>query len=173
MAKKEAKEETEDKPEKSGGGVVGFAIVGVAAIASSFGATYLLGGSNEAASPAIADCDTMIAAAAEAANKIPDYSDQIHVAIPEILITIGSSPAERYLKMNVSVATDKEGSKMIKDSEPVLVDAFINYLRSIELSDFEDPRYFSIIRDQLSHRSELVLGAAHSHGVLITEFLLR
>jgi flagellar FliL protein len=58
-------------------------------------------------------------------------------------------------------------------AEPVLIDAFTNYLRSVELSDFENPDFYAHMREQLSRRSELVLGGGVSEGVLITEFLLR
>ena len=55
----------------------------------------------------------------------------------------------------------------------VLIDAFTNYLRSVELTDFENPGFYSHMRDQLGRRSQLVLGGGVSDGVLITEFLLR
>ena len=55
----------------------------------------------------------------------------------------------------------------------MLIDAFNNYLRSIELADVEDPGFYPHMREQLARRAELVLGGTVSNGVLITEFLLR
>lgn len=170
MAKSGKPEESAEAPAKSGGGMIGMIVVGVAAVASSFGVSYAFGGTS--AAPAT-ECDAAMMEKAAYVEPKPDKSNQVHIEMPEILITIGSSPAERYLKMNVSVATSKDSSKMVKDNKAVLIDAFVGYLRSIEVADFEDPRFFSIMRDQLSHRSELVLGAPNSDGVLITEFLLR
>ena len=157
----------EEKSEKSGG-MMGLIALAFAAIAGSFGATYFLGPSPAPAQSAEA-CDP--------AKSVPEpkraSKDQEFVPLEEILITIGSAPATRYLKMQVSVVTDKESVDAIKDAEPILMDAFINYLRSVELNDFEDPKFYSNMRRQLSRRSELVVGAGASDGVLITEFLLR
>ena len=49
----------------------------------------------------------------------------------------------------------------------------MNYLRSVELSDFENPAFYAEMRAQLARRAELVLGGSVTDGVLITEFLLR
>jgi hypothetical protein len=88
-------------------------------------------------------------------------------------LTIGSAPATRYLKMKVAIISDRGDVPAVHDAEPVLIDAFTNYLRSVELSDFENPGFYSHMRDQLDRRSHLVLGNGVSDGVLITEFLLR
>ena len=153
---------------KSGsGGIVGLLGLAIAAAAGSFAVSYVM------TSPA------PDAAACAAPGAIPGHiepiarEDQDYVELEEILITIGSEPATRYLKMNLVIATDKSGTGAIEDAEPILRDAFINYLRSVELSDFEDPAFFARMREQLSRRAELVLGSAVSDGVLITEFLLR
>ena len=166
----EAKEA--DAPAKSGGGFMGIAVLAVAALASSFGTAFFLSPSAPepvATDAAACDCDV-----AEPVHIKPMVKgDQTYVEVQEILITIGSAPATRYLKMNLAIATNKSGSSKVKSAEPVLVDAFINYLRSVELSDFEDPAFYSRMREQLSRRAELVLGSDVSGGVLITEFLLR
>ena len=174
MAKKskepEATSETEESADtaKKSGGMMGLIALAFAAVAGSFGATYFLG-----PSPA----PTNLAEACEGAKTAPEPKrakiDQEFVPLEEILITIGSAPTSRYLKMQVSVVTDKSSVDQIKSAEPILMDAFINYLRSVELNDFEDPKFYSNMRRQLSRRSELVVGAGASDGVLITEFLLR
>lgn len=154
---------------KSGGGIAGLAIVAAASLASSFGLFYFL---TPSAPPPAAPCPP--AGASEAAPEIkPLAQDQVYVEIKEILITIGSAPADRYLKLNVSIVTSKDSAAKVKEAEPMLIDAFNNYLRSIELSDLEDPGFYPHLREQLARRSELVVGSAASSGVLITEFLLR
>lgn len=174
MAKAEKTTGEDDGAAKKGGGLLGTAMIGAAALIGSFGTSFFLGGSSSATTPATCLPGTESVPGYDEMTELPkDLSDQIHVQLPEILITIGSTPADRFLKMNVSVTTDKEGSKLISNNEEVLMDAFITYLRSMELSDFEDPRYFAEMRDQLSHRAELVLGTQHARGVLVTEFLLR
>ncbi|MFN7054817.1 flagellar basal body-associated protein FliL [Hyphomonas sp.] len=167
MAKKpDAKDAGETEGgKKSGGALAGLLIVAAASLVSSFGLFYLLSPSEP---PAALAC-----APVTGAPPPPLARDQTYVEVGEVLITIGSSPATRYLKLNITVITGKDGAPRVRQAQPMLVDAFNTYLRSIELADLEDPGFYPHLREQLARRSELVLGAAVSNGVLITEFLLR
>ena len=175
MAKKGAAEAGDQAAEggvqagakKSGGGIVGLAILAVGAMTSSFAPVYVLASDPRAAAAVCTPVD-----AAPAAEPIAQ-EDQTYVELRDILITIGSEPATRYLKMKIAIVTDDGGAGMVKKAEPVLIDAFTNYLRSVELSDFESPDFYAHMREQLGRRSQLVLGGGVSEGVLITEFLLR
>ncbi|MGE6699451.1 flagellar basal body-associated FliL family protein [Hyphomonas sp. NPDC076900] len=171
MAKKPDTNESgqTESGKKSGGGIAGLAIVAAASLASSFGLFYFL---TPPAPPPAAPCPPAAEGAAAPAIK-PLAQDQVYVEMKEILITIGSAPATRYLKLNVTIVTGKDNAAKVKQAEPMLIDAFNNYLRSIELSDLEDPGFYPHLREQLARRSELVVGSAASSGVLITEFLLR
>lgn len=152
---------------KAGGGMLGIALLAVGALASSFATVFFL---SPATVPDAPVCEaTESATPAAAAIK----ENQSYVELRDILITIGSAPATRYLKMKVAIISDNGDAPAVHDAEPVLIDAFTNYLRSVELSDFENPGFYSHMRDQLDRRSQLVLGNGVSDGVLITEFLLR
>ena len=153
---------------KTGGGVFAIITLAVAAAASSFATVYLL---TPSAAIAVAVCKPDDQTMAQSKPQISP--DQTYVELSEVMITIGSAPATRYLKMSLSIVTEKDGVSTVKAAEPVLIDAFVNYLRSVELSDFEDPGFYARMRQQLARRSELVLGGGVSDGVLITEFLLR
>ena len=152
---------------KSGGGMAGLAILAVGAMTSSFATVYVL------ASDPRSTGAVCTPANGEPAIEPIVKRDQTYVELRDILITIGSEPASRYLKMKVAIVTDDDGANMVHKAEPVLIDAFTNYLRSVELSDFENPDFYAHMREQLGRRSQLVLGGDVSDGVLITEFLLR
>lgn len=175
MAKKEKKPEKaadgETEAPAKKGGVAGFAILGVAALATSFGVNFVFSGGDNVAEATV--CEAGEHGSEPLHAPVLAQEDQNYVELQEILITIGSAPATRYLKMNVSIITDDHGSSAIEDAEPMLIDAFNNYLRALELSDFEDPAFYSHMREQLSRRAELVVGGDVANGVLITEFLLR
>jgi len=160
--------ETEAAP-KSGLGMVGLLVLGLACATTSFASVYFLAPSPApaAAAPEIAEADYV--------PKEKPVTAKAHTYTPvqEILITIGNSPATRYLKMNVAVATEKAKAKEVKSAETALIDAFLLYLRSVEVSDFEDPNFYNHMREQLARRADLVLGDGVSKGVMITEFLLR
>lgn len=176
MAKKPDKK-TESKAEdgetpvapKPSGGMMGLLMLGAASLVSSFALVYFLTPPPATAAEACLPGDIGAVAAIEPAIR----PDQAYVQLKEMVITVGSAPATRYLKMNVSVITDSANTSAVQEAEPVLIDAFNTYLRSIEMKDFEDPGFYPRMREQLARRSELVLGSGVSNGVLITEFLLR
>lgn len=175
MAKKAKKtapsEDGEASAPKGAGGIVGFAVLGVAALATSFGVNFLLFGGDDSEKQACMASEHV--AEEKHQPAVLAQEDQYYAELPEILITVGSAPATRYLKMNVSIVTHRDGTRAIEDAEPMLIDAFNTYLRVLELDDFEDPAFYAHMKDQLSRRAELVVGGDVANGVLITEFLLR
>lgn len=163
-----ANPEAEEAP-KSGIGMVGLLVLGLACATTSFASVFFL-----APSPAPAVTETVKTEPDYVPEKKPASAKaQTYTPVQEILITVGAAPATRYLKMQVSVATDKGKSKDVEAAETALLDAFLLYLRSVEISDFEDPNFYNHMREQLSRRADLVLGDGVSNGVMITEFLLR
>ena len=164
-------EAAEDTKKSKSGGLMGLIILAAGCATSAFATVYILtpsapAGSALACTPG-ANHDT-------APVELPAIrQDYIYEEIPEIVVSIGSGSSTRYLKMQLSIITNKENASSVHKSEVLLQDAFTNYLRSVELSDFEDPAFFPHLREQLGRRSELVLGHTASDGVLITEFLLR
>lgn len=164
----QAQEPVEAKPKS---GLVGLVVLATGSLATAFATVYLLTPAEAGEVPACAP-GTVIASEARPASRLVS-SDKTYVELEEILVTIGSAPATRYLKLQLSVVTDKSRTNAVRDAQPVLKDAFINYLRSVDLDDFEDPGFYTEMREQLARRAELVLGSAVSEGVLITEFLLR
>lgn len=166
LADKEPK--PSDKEPAKKGGLFGFIALAITAMLSSFGWNYF---NAEQATGTLGDCPAYPVAATYIEE--PEQSDYAYTTLPEILITIGSAPADRYLKMTIAVTTPEDKTKAVKEAEIVLTDAFNTYLRSIETADFENPNFYNQMRDELAWRSELVLGTSVSKGVLITEFLLR
>ncbi|MEM9670107.1 MAG: flagellar basal body-associated FliL family protein [Pseudomonadota bacterium] len=153
---------------QSKSGIIALVALVVVSTGSSFGASYFLS-PGEPAEPGVCKPDSV-------ANLISTASpekDLEYTEIREIITTIGAAPADKYLKLNLAIATPPGKSKLVTDSEPILIDAFIKYLRAIETSDFENPDFYPKMRDQLSWRAELILGGKVSKGVLVTEFLLR
>ncbi|MEE2878110.1 MAG: flagellar basal body-associated FliL family protein [Pseudomonadota bacterium] len=153
----------------SGGGMMTFVAIGLVSAAASFGAVFFLAPSGQAE---VATC----APAAHSADFTPDplaREDHAYVELDEILITVGNEPASRFVKIKTAIVADKNDADAVKKAQPMLTDAFISYLRSVELTDFESASFYPRLREQLSRRAEVVLGGEVSRGVLVTEFLLR
>ena len=163
----------DEAPKKDGINPVGLLVLGVACAATSFASVYFLAPAATVVAEASTDAPEDAAAMAEKAKDSGKKEDFTYTPVQEILITIGNAPATRYLKMNVSLATDKADAKTVKSNETALIDAFLLYLRSVSVDDFEDPAFYKHMREQLSRRADLVLGDGVAEGVLITEFLLR
>ncbi|MEQ9314241.1 MAG: flagellar basal body-associated FliL family protein [Henriciella sp.] len=153
---------------KSGGNIVNWAILAVVSAACSFGVVFFLSPSVTAESPA---CPVVAQVAGYSAPLAAD--DQDYVALEELVVSIGTGPSPRFVKIQASIVTAKGQGEKIKKAEPMLADAFITYLRAVELSDLETAGFYPRMREQLGLRAELVLGRDVSRGVLITEFLLR
>lgn len=153
---------------QSGGGLVGALLIGTIAAATSF-ATAFLSPSTGAASPLPEGQPQGKAMAASPKRSV----EAAYVDLPELLVTIGAEPADRYIKMRVTLVVDTSSIKQVEAAEPMLLDAFTTYLRSVDPSDFEDPSFYGQMRNQLGARAQLVVGASSAQGVLITEFLLR
>lgn len=166
MAAKE--DDTETPKGTTSGGMLMMILLAIVCGAGSFSAMFFL-------TPAEA-ADAAVCVPGESAEYRAEplaTDDQAYVELKETLITIGNEPATRYVKMKAVVVTDKSHISDVKKAEPMLMDAFVSYMRSLELSDFESASFYPRLRQQLAHRSELVLGGDVSQGVLITEFLLR
>ena len=160
-----------ETPAKGGLNMMGLLVLGLACAVTSFASVYFL-----APAPTVAAAATTTDAEAEyeTAEKDPaDKKPYTYTEVQEILITIGTAPATRYLKMNLSLATEKGDAKLVKSNETALIDAFQLYLRSVSVKDFEDPAFYKHMREQLGRRADLVLGDGVAKSVLITEFLLR
>lgn len=169
MSEKADESQAGEAPAKGGLNMMGLLVLGLACAATSFASVYFL-----APAPVAAAATTDIEAEYEPVEKDPaDKKPYTYTEVQEILITIGSAPATRYLKMNLSLATEKSDAKLVKSNETALIDAFLLYLRSVSVEDFEDPAFYKHMREQLGRRADLVLGDGVAKGVLITEFLLR
>ena len=165
--KPEAKSE-EEAPSSGGIGMMGLLVLGLACAATSFASVYFL-----APAPTVAEAATVEAEYVPVEKPEKKKKDLAYTEVQEILITVGSAPATRYLKMQLAVATDKNDAEKIKPLETQLIDAFLLYLRSVELKAFAAPAFYKHMREQLGRRADLVLGDGIVEGVLITEFLLR
>ena len=155
-------------------GMMGMVAMVIAALLGSFGVSYFLGGSEPTQ---LAECPPPeikeVKEEAETINAGIAREDQTYVELEELLITVGSEPATRYLKLSLTIATFEGEESKVRKSQPLLIDAFNGYLRSVELTQLEDPTFYPYMREQLSRRAELILGATVADGGLITDFLLR
>lgn len=153
-------------PKSGGKGLVGTAILGVVCAVCAFGVVFVMAPS-EASEPAV--CSV----AEDAESEALASTGLGYVELEDMLVTIGDGANSRFVKLTAVIMAPKDETGHVEDARPMLADAFLSYLRAIEVSDFEEKNFYPDMREQLSRRAELVLGPDRAHGVLITEFLLR
>lgn len=155
-------------PAESGGNLlVNSAIIAVICGAAAFGVVFFLApsGATESAACAVSP---------DAYGPAPlANADTGYVELEDMLITVGIGGNARYVKVNAVVMTPAAEVEAVQAASPMLQDAFLTYLRAIDISDFEAEAFYPDLKEQLSRRAELVLGAERARGVLITEFMLR
>lgn len=158
----------DEKPKPAGGGILSFAVLGVVCAASAFGVVFFFAPSAPAATAA---CDGPVQTVSQEEALADEPVD--YVELEEMLVTIGNGAEGRFVKVSAVVMTPKGQASRVEEAEPMLMDAFLTYLRAIDLADYETEAFYPDLRAQLSQRAELVLGSDSTRGVLITEFLLR
>lgn len=158
----------DEKPASSGGGIVSIAVLGVVCAASAFGVVFLFAPSAPPESAACASPVEVVTKDEALADEPVDY-----VELDEMLITIGDGADGRFVKVSAVIMAPKGEAGRVEQAEPMLKDAFLTYLRAVDLTDYETESFYPDLRAQLSQRAELVLGSDSTRGVLITEFLLR
>ena len=153
---------------KGGNILVSSAILAVVCGAASFAMVYFLAPSEASESAACPTPGAMAAGPAPLAS-----ADTSYVELEDMLITVGDGADNRYVKLRAVVMTPTASAADVEGAAPMLTDAFLTYLRAIDISDFEAESFYPDLKEQLSRRAELVLGAERARGVLITEFMLR
>lgn len=155
-------------PQKGGNLLVSSAILAVVCGAASFAMVYFL-------APSEATESAVCTGAEQTAGGLQPLAagDTGYVELEDMLITVGNGADSRYVKLRAVVMTPAGEIEAVETAAPMLTDAFLTYLRAIDVSDFEAEAFYPDLKEQLSRRAELVLGADRARGVLITEFMLR
>ncbi len=156
----------ESQPEKKGG-ILGAIITPLILAAASFGTVYLLP-TNEGALPA----GSHTAAASNIATPHDMMPTNLEIVeMNEFVVSIRDD--RNVLRMRVALEVPKDILSEVEANDLRLRDAFMGYLRAVEVSELQDPAFLPQLRAQLLRRSKLVLGPDKVAGVLITDFLIR
>lgn len=174
--KKQKKAEVADQAEsatapaqdsKKKGGILGAIVTPLIVGAVSFGTVFLLPSPETDMSDGVSDA---------AAAETPSAHDFIPknlgiVEMNEFVVSIRDD--KHILRMRVALEVPKDVLLEVDPNELRLRDAFMGYLRAVEISELQNPDFLPQLRAQLLRRSKLVLGQDKVAGILITDFLIR
>lgn len=168
-AKKQAKTDKSGKSSNTSGGKI-TAILGPLILgAASFATVFLL----PAPTP-------QLLTEGLKGDDLGDTQEIPHIGIPDDLgvielseITVSIRNEKQVLRIGIALEAPYDLLSTIDPDDPRLRDAFMGYLRAIDVVQLEDAAFMAQLRAHLLRRSNLVLNTDSVHSVLITDFLVR
>lgn len=175
MAKKKKKEkapkpEADSSEEKSGkGGLIGAILTPLVLGGVSFGMVYSL---PSAEAPAVQENSKSDSNHKEEKADIKIEAKPVGIVeLNEFVVSLRRD--RQILRILIALETPKDNTENIDPNDPRLRDAFMSYLRAVEVEKLEEISFLPNLRAQLLRRAKLALGEENVSGVLITDFLIR
>ena len=164
------KPETDSSEEKSGkGGLIGAILTPLVLGGVSFGMVYSLPGSPAPVEESVPETDSL-----KEEKKAEIKIEAKPVKIVELSeFTVSLRRDRQVLRILIALETPEANKEEIDPSDPRLRDAFMSYLRAVEVEKLEDISFLPNLRAQLLRRAKLALGEENVSGILITDFLIR
>lgn len=105
-------------------------------------------------------------------KEMPLSSDHAFIPIEPITIQIGSGGEQRFLRFRAELEVNASRKDIVAGALPRVVDVMNTYLRSLDMSDIEDPSSLLTLRAQMRRRIDLVVGGNVVHDLLVMEFVI-
>lgn len=106
------------------------------------------------------------------AHPADTESDATFVALDPFMVTIPRTNPVRQLRLELQLEVPAGARAEILALSPRLEDTMNTYLRSIDLSDIEDPDTLLRMRMQLLRRLQVAAGEGRITDLLVTQFLI-
>ncbi|AXC49035.1 flagellar basal body protein FliL [Paracoccus suum] len=101
-----------------------------------------------------------------------DEPEVVFVPVPPINVTLPDL-RPRLLHLIVTIETTEAGKAKVEHLQPRVTDAFNTFLTGIAPAAFDRRGILEIIREELTTRARLAIGADVPVEVLVTEFALK
>lgn len=96
----------------------------------------------------------------------------VFLALEPFMLSLPRTDPVRQLRLEVQVEVPQSAEKVVNAARPRLQDTMNTYLRSIDLSDIQDPDTLLRMRLQLLRRLQVAAGDGLIRDLLITQFLI-
>ena len=132
------------------------------------------GGAGFASYSGLIDIDQILGSGDDHAGADGSAGDQSgeFVALPELIIPLGSGAKSRFLRAVIHLEVAPGASEKVKILEPRVLDVLNTFLRAVEERDLESTASFARIQAQILRRVQLVAGKDDIRDVLVGEFIL-
>lgn len=98
--------------------------------------------------------------------------DVIFVPLEPLIVSLGPDASSRFLRISISLETNKDGQAVLEELTPRLRDVLNGYLRAVDEEDLAQPASMSRLRAQMLRRLQLAAPDGVITNVLITDFVL-
>lgn len=168
-AKKQAKADASDSSSDGSGGKLVTILGPVVLGAASFATVFLL-----------PTADPILVVKQDPHSETKNTKGKAEINLPkdlgilelsEIIVSIRNE--KQILRIGIALEAPRDILLEIEPNDPRLRDAFMGYLRAIDVEQLQDAAFMAQLRAHLLHRSKLVLNTDSVHSILITDFLVR
>jgi flagellar FliL protein len=98
--------------------------------------------------------------------------ERVFVELDPFMVSISGSDPVRQLRLELQLEIPAGAEDAVRAVTPRLEDTMNTYLRSIDLSDIENPDTLLRMRLQLLRRLQVAAGEGRIHNLLVTQFLI-
>lgn len=106
------------------------------------------------------------------APEIGAFSDVSFIPIDPISVSLPKESAYKHLRFRAELEVKSNAYEEVKKVLPRVVDVLNSYLRSLAVSDIEEPASLTRLRSQMLRRVQIVSGPKKVNDLLIMEFVL-
>lgn len=92
--------------------------------------------------------------------------------LPPILVPVSSTGPERQLRLELAIAGLPESMKEIESRSSFFTDVVSQYVRSVEVSQIDDPGEIAELRAQLLRRLQTVSSPELVREIYLTKFMI-
>jgi flagellar FliL protein len=107
----------------------------------------------------------------EAADEPADRGT-VFVAVDPILISLGSTGANRHLSFRAQLEVPAAAAPEVAGLMPRIVDVLNSYLRAVDVREFDSPHGLIRLRAQMLRRVQIIVGDGKVNDLLVMEFVL-
>ncbi len=98
--------------------------------------------------------------------------DVAYVELDPMVVSFGPVSQNRHLRFSASLEVPSNQQDTVTQIRPRVMDVLNNYLRALQMEDFEDPAALVRIRAQMLRRIQVITGPQTVRDLLITEFVM-
>ncbi|MEV8465922.1 flagellar basal body-associated FliL family protein [Fluviibacterium sp. DFM31] len=99
-------------------------------------------------------------------------SEMATFALPPILVPVSATNPVQQLRLELAIAAPPEYLKELESKAPLFTDVISQYVRSVEVSQIDDPGDIAELRTQLLRRLQTVSSPDLVREIYLTKFMI-